>query len=104
MFTITFSNYYKITYISVETNYQMVYYLSDGFVVVSCLIVIMFVHVKAEKHKQSIFHAFMRISNPATGVYLLIMLILGMGMGIFQTYLMVYLQEDLKASSAMIGN
>ena len=81
----------------------MVYYVSDGFVAISCLILIVFVQVKAEKHKQSVFHAFRRIANPATGVFLVVMLVQGVGFGIFQNYLIVYLQEDLNASSAMIG-
>ena len=87
----------------VETDYQPAYYVSDAFYAVAFLIILIFLNVNAEKHKQSIFHAFKRIANPASGVFLLLMLSLGIEMGIFSNYVLVYLQEDLKATSAMIG-
>ena len=85
-----------------ETNYQLVYYFSDGCAAVSCLLVIIFLKINVEKTKHTLFGAFKRIANPATGVFLLIMLTLGFGFAIM-TYLLVYLQEEMQASSAMIG-
>ena len=81
----------------------MTYYVSDGFLAVCCVIIIVFLNVKAEKHKQNVFHAFKRIANPASGVFVIIMIVTGIGIGVMSSYVMVYLQEDLEASSSMIG-
>jgi predicted MFS family arabinose efflux permease len=81
----------------------MTYYVSDGFLAVSCIIIIVLLNVKAKKHKQNVFHAFKRIANPASGVFVIIMIVNGIGIGVMSSYVMVYLQEDLGASSSMIG-
>ena len=86
-----------------ETNYQFAYYVSDGFLIVSAFTVLMFLDIKVEKHRQNVFRAFKRILNPATGAFLIIMLIIGIGHGIFLNYLTIFLTEELSASSAMIG-
>ena len=86
-----------------ETNYQLAYYVSDGFLIVSAFTVLMFLEIKVEKHRQNVFRAFKRILNPATGAFLIIMLIVGIGHGIFLNYLTIFLTEELNASSAMIG-
>ena len=86
-----------------ETNYQFAYYVSDGFLIVSAFTVLMFLEIKVEKHRQNVFRAFKRILNPATGAFLIIMLIVGIGHGIFLNYLTIFLTEELNASSAMIG-
>ena len=67
------------------------------------MIILVFVDVRVEKNKQSMFQALKRIINPASGVFLFIMLGAGIGNGIYVNYVPVYLQEELKASSAMIG-
>ena len=86
-----------------ETNYQLAYYVSDGFLIVSAFTVFLFLEIKVEKHRQNVFRAFKRILNPATGAFLIIMLIVGIGHGIFLNYLTIFLTEELSASSAMIG-
>ena len=86
-----------------ETNYQLAYYVSDGFLIVSAFTVFLFLEIKVEKHRQNVFRAFKRILNPATGAFLIIMLIVGIGHGIFLNYLTIFLTEELNASSAMIG-
>ena len=88
--------------ISVETNYQPAYYLSDIFLLVSFMVILLFLKIKVEKNKGSILHAFKSLVNPATGVYFTIMLGLGIGLGIFN-YVPLYLQDEMEASSAMIG-
>ena len=81
----------------------MAYYVSDGFLAVCCLMIIVFLDINVEKNRQGVVQAFKRIINPATGVFLLIMFFNGMGLGIFINYVAIYLQEELGASSAMIG-
>ena len=49
------------------------------------------------------FHAFKKIINPASGVFFTIVCGFGMGSGVFMNYGAVYLQEEMGASSAMIG-
>ena len=78
-----------------ETNYQFAYYVSDGFLIVSAFTVLMFLEIKVEKHRQNVFRAFKRILNPATGAFLMIMLIVGIGHGIFLNYLTIFLTEEL---------
>ena len=85
------------------TNYLNAYLASDSFLAASGLIIILLLDVKVEQHKQSFAHAFKSILNPATAIFLVISLVLGFGYGIFANYLTIYLQEDLGASSAMIG-
>ena len=98
-------SFYCITYANtlVETDYQMTYYVSDGFLAVCCIIIIVFLNVKAETHKQNAFHAFKRIANPASGAFVIIMIVSGIGIGVMSSYGIVYLQEEMEASSSMIG-
>ena len=88
---------------SVETNYQLAYYVSDGFLAVFCMIVVIFLEVNAEKNKQNLFRAFKSVVNPAMCVFLLIMFLAGIGQGVYFSYVIVYIQEDLQGSSAMVG-
>ena len=81
----------------------MTYYVSDGFLAVSCAIILLLLNIKTEKHKQNALHAFKRIANPASVVFVLIMIVNGIGIGIFASYGIVYLQEDMGATSTMIG-
>ena len=98
------TNVFRLLFsIADETNYQFAYYVSDAFLIVSAFTVLMFLEIKVEKHRQNVFHAFKRILNPATGAFLIIMLIVGIGHGIFLNYLTIFLTEELSASSAMIG-
>ena len=87
----------------VETNYQSAYYVSDGFLAAFCLIVVIFLDVNAEKNKQNLFRAFKSVVNPAMCVFLLIMFLAGIGQGVYFSYVIVYIQEDLQGSSAMVG-
>jgi len=79
------------------------YYLSDGFVVVSCVIIVVFLEIKVEKNKENMFHAFKKLINPASGVLFTIVFGFGMGLGVFFNYGTVYLQEEMGATTAMIG-
>ena len=56
-----------------------------------------------EKNDGNILDAFKRILNPASGIFFLILLGLGIGFGVSANYVVVYLQEDMGASSAMVG-
>jgi hypothetical protein len=71
--------------------------------VVSCLIVAFFLEIKVEKNKENMFHGFKKIINPASAVFFTILCGFGMGCGVFFNYGAVYLQEEMGASSAMIG-
>ena len=64
---------------------------------------LLFLDIKVEKNKESLFYAFRRIINPASATFLLIMLVAGIGWGVLANYTLVYLQEEMGASSAMIG-
>ena len=66
------------------------------------MVILLFLEIKVEKNKGSMLHAFKRLLNPATGVYFTILLGLGIGLGIFN-YVPLYLQDEMEASSAMIG-
>ena len=56
-----------------------------------------------EKNKENLLYAFKKIINPASGVFFLILFGFGIGTGIFFNYGVVYLQEEMEASSAMVG-
>ena len=87
----------------VETNYQIAYYFADGLYVVCCLVILVFLKIEVEKTEATVMYAFKRVLNPATGVFLVILLGNGIGYGIYLNYVVVYLQENLEASSAMVG-
>ena len=87
----------------VQTSYWSAYYVSDICLAVCCIIILVFLDIRVEKDKQNIFSALKRVINPATAVFLLIMLVSGLGHGIYFDYVAVYLQEELNASSSMIA-
>ena len=95
--------YKKHPFFSVEINYQPAYYVSDGFIFVSCAIILIFLEIQVEKNNGNLLDAFRRILNPASGVYFLICFGIGLGFGVFGNYGAVYLQEEMSASSAMVG-
>ena len=59
--------------------------------------------MKVEKNEESFLYAFRRILNPASGMFFLMILGLGIGWGVAANYVAVYMQEDMGASSAMVG-
>ena len=77
--------------------------MSDGFLTIEFLVVVIFLEVHVEKNKQNIFRALKRVMNPAMVVFLSIMFLAGIGQGVYFSYVIVYIQEDLQASSAMVG-
>ena len=64
----------------------------------------LFVDVKVEKNKESFVESFKKIVNPASGIFLFLVFGgLGIPIGLCANYVNIYLQEDLQASSTMIG-
>ena len=101
---IRFKQMIKQSYsISVETNYQGVFYFTDAVLGVTFLVVLLFLEVKVEKNKERFVPSFKKIFNPASATFLLLIFSMGIEMGIGANYVIIYLQEDLKASSAMVG-
>ena len=88
---------------AVENNYQTVFYVSDVFLFVGCLIVYFYLEINVEKNRENIFQVSREIINPTAGLFFLICLGMGLGRGLFNNYGAIYLQEQMKASSAMIG-
>ena len=86
-----------------EISYQNAYYFSDGILAICFLLVLLTLDVKVEKSKESFIEAIKRISNPASYIFFMIILGSGIGVGIYNNYVVVYLQEDMEASSAMVG-
>ena len=93
----------RLILLSVETNYQNVYYFSDATLGITILVVMLFLDIKVEKNKESFVHSFKNIFNPASAIFLLLVFGLGIPFGVGGSYGIIYLQEDLQASSTMIG-
>ena len=75
----------------------------DIFLLVTSFIIVFALEIKVEHAKESIAKGFSKILNPASGVFFAIGMGMGLGFGVFSTYGPVYLQEEMGASSAMIG-
>jgi len=59
--------------------------------------------INVEKNRENIFQVSRQIINPTSGLFFLICLGMGLGRGLFNNYGPIYLQEQMEASSAMIG-
>jgi len=79
------------------------FYFTAGTLVVCFLVVIFFLEVKVEKNTEKFIPSFKKIINPASGVFLILVFALGITVGIEANYVLVYLGEDLGATSTMIG-
>ena len=86
-----------------EISYQNSYYFSDGILVICFFIILFTLDIKVDKNKASFFEAISRICNPASFIFFMIILGTGIGLGVGANYVVVYLQEDMGASSAMVG-
>ena len=75
----------------------------DIFLLVTSVIIVFALEIKVEHAKEGIVQGFTKILNPASGVFFAIGMGMGLGFGVFSTYGPVYLQEEMGASSAMIG-
>ena len=71
---------------------------------VAAIVILFFVEVRIEKNKEKFIPSVKKILNPALGVFLLFIFALGIPIGISANYVYAYLQDELQASSAMIGN
>ena len=69
----------------------------------AAIVVLFFVEVRIEKNKEKFIPAVKKILNPALGVFLLLIFSLGIPVGISANYVFAYLQDELQASSTMIG-
>ena len=69
----------------------------------AAIVVLFFVEVRIEKNKEKFIPAVKKILNPALGVFLLLIFSLGIPVGISANYVYAYLQDELQASSSMIG-
>ena len=67
------------------------------------MVVILFLKVKVEKNTEKFMPSFKKIINPASGVFLILAFGLGLTIGIEGNYVLIYLGEDLGATSTMIG-
>lgn len=85
-----------------ETDYSLSFYICDGFVLLSCFFAL-FLTITMEQTGERMVKSLKKIfSKPALNLFAL-SFFSGMSWGINDTYLYVYLQEDLKASSALIS-
>ena len=69
----------------------------------AAMVVLFFVEVKITKNTEKFIPAVKKILNPALGVFLLLIFSLGIPVGISANYVFAYLQDELQASSSMIG-
>ena len=69
----------------------------------AAIVVLFFVEVRIEKNKEKFIPSVKKILNPALGVFLLLIFSLGIPVGISANYVYAYLQDELQASSTMIG-
>ena len=67
------------------------------------MVVLIFLEVNVEKNTEKFIPSFKKIINSASGVFLILIFALGVTVGVEGNYIFVYLQEDLGATSTMIG-
>ena len=98
------SNPIHIFYQTVETDYQVNYYVSDALLFLCCILTIwkLDVHVEEEKG-HSLVESAKKMINPAFILLGLMALWCGIVNAVSSLYVPVYLQNYLGASSDMIG-
>ena len=79
------------------------FYFTDGMLGLTLLVVWFSLDCSVEKTKDSFITSFKKILNPAFAVFLLIGFAMGIEIGVGGNYVIVYLQEELGATSTMIG-
>ena len=84
-------------------DYSIAFYISDGFLLLTVLIAILKLNVTVQKTGQPIMTSLQSvISVPSLLLFFLVSLA-GFGWGIHDTYLYVYLNEELKAPTAYMS-
>ena len=88
----------------VETNYQINYYVSDVLLALSCILTIWILDVRVEKEKsKNLMESARSMLNPSFILLVLMVAWVGITTQVSQIYVPVYLQDDLGASSDLIG-
>ena len=79
------------------------FYFTDGMLGFTFLVVWFSLDCEVEKTKDSFITSFKKVFNQAFAVFLLIGFAMGLEIGVGSNYVIVYLQEELGATSTMIG-
>ena len=95
--------YIQIKYLSEFTDYSMAFYIASGFLFATCVLVL-FLEIKVPKTGEKPFKSLKKIINPSSLLLFFFGFLFGYTWGIHDTFLFIYLQEDLGASSQLISN
>jgi len=89
---------------NVESDYSLNFYVADCMMVFCAAMTLLTlnVHVKTGEN-QSMIKNLKKMANPAIMIYFGLVLITGICFGTTDTYVNLYLQEELGAPSSMIG-
>lgn len=85
-----------------KTNYDIAFYISDGFIVATAVLVL-FLDVRLEKSGQKVWKSLKQIVSLPALLFLGLVFINGFLWGIHDTYLLIYLDETMEASSQLIS-
>ena len=88
--------------LSEETDYSLAFYIADGFMVLACLVALK-LKVTLERSDVKVTESLRKIFSVPSVMFFCLTFCNGWAWGVHDTYLYVYIQEDLGGSSALIS-